>query len=130
MNQLANKIRKIREVKGYSQEYMALKLELSQRAYSRMEKGETKLSWERIKDISTVLEIDPVELVSADGSISINFCNNSNNHGRVETLNYNTDNEMKEKLLEEVDFLKQKIDELMEQNSKLISLLGAGSKVG
>ena len=93
-----------------------------------MENGETKLSWERIIDISTVLEIDPVELVSADEIVNFNYCNHSNN--KVETINYHRDEELKEKLLEEVDFLKQKIDELMEQNSKLISLLGSENKVG
>ena len=38
------KIKNIRELKNFTQEYMAEKLDISQAAYSKMEKGDTKIS--------------------------------------------------------------------------------------
>ena len=40
---LGQKIRMVRELKGFSQEYMAHALGLSQRGYSKLERDETKL---------------------------------------------------------------------------------------
>lgn len=48
---------------------MATKLNVSQRAYSKLENNEIKLDWERLTDISKVLEIDPIELISFDDSL-------------------------------------------------------------
>lgn len=58
------KIRKIRESKGYSQEYMAYKLGISQSAYCKMEKSDRKMNFENISKITELLEVEFVELVS------------------------------------------------------------------
>lgn len=58
------KIRKIRESKGYSQEYMAYKLGISQSAYCKMEKSDRKMNFEKISKITELLEVEFVELVS------------------------------------------------------------------
>ena len=41
---IGNKIKNIRELKNLTQEYLAEKLDISQAAYSKMEKGDTKIS--------------------------------------------------------------------------------------
>lgn len=51
------KIRKIRLEKGYSQEYMAECLKISQNTYSRIEAGEIKLFVNRLIIIASILEI-------------------------------------------------------------------------
>lgn len=43
MLMLGNKIRKIRTLKGYSQEYISDKLKISQSAYSDIETNKSKL---------------------------------------------------------------------------------------
>ncbi len=48
----SEKLRKLRIEKGYSQEYMAAKLGLSQSAYSKIERGKTKLTIERLERLS------------------------------------------------------------------------------
>lgn len=60
------KIRKIREIKNYSQDYLAQKLGLSVRAYSKIETGETQLTIRRLNQISLVLEVTPIEILSFD----------------------------------------------------------------
>lgn len=50
-------IRKIRELKGYSQEFLANQLEISQRQLSRIENNETDMSLSRLETISKLLEV-------------------------------------------------------------------------
>uniref|UniRef100_UPI00404888C5 helix-turn-helix domain-containing protein n=1 Tax=Flavobacterium sp. TaxID=239 RepID=UPI00404888C5 len=56
MENVIEKIKDIRKEKGYSHEYMAHMLDISQVAYSKIEKQETKLSVERLFKIAEILE--------------------------------------------------------------------------
>jgi|SRR5690625_1681151 len=64
--QINQKIRKIRELRGYTQNYMACQLGISQRTYSKIEREDTKLDWATIRHIATILKLKPGELVSFD----------------------------------------------------------------
>ncbi|WP_121810275.1 helix-turn-helix domain-containing protein [Mucilaginibacter kameinonensis] len=57
---VAAKIRTERKRLGYSQEYVALSLDLSQNAYSKIELGYTNISLVRLMEIALILntEID------------------------------------------------------------------------
>ena len=50
-----NKIKTYRKDKGYSQEYMAFKLDISQAAYTNLENQTSKLSVERLIQIAEIL---------------------------------------------------------------------------
>ena len=63
---VASNIRKIREHKNYTQEFLAAKLDISQNAYSKIELGYSKISLERLFQISEVLEIDSVKLLAVE----------------------------------------------------------------
>ncbi|QJD95572.1 helix-turn-helix transcriptional regulator [Mucilaginibacter robiniae] len=63
---VATNIRKLREYRNYTQEYLAMKLDISQNAYSKIELGYTKITLERLYQIANLLNIDPVELLKAD----------------------------------------------------------------
>ncbi|MDB5030131.1 helix-turn-helix transcriptional regulator [Mucilaginibacter sp.] len=63
---IAASIRKKREFKNYSQEYMAYKLDISQNAYSKIELGYTKITLERLFQIAEVLDINVSELIDPD----------------------------------------------------------------
>lgn len=54
---LGEKIRVLRVNKGYSQEYMANRLEISQNAYSKIERHQTDLTIKRLRQIANVFEI-------------------------------------------------------------------------
>ena len=49
------KIKQIRELKNYTQEYVATQLGLTTRAYSKIESGETQLTINRLNEISSIL---------------------------------------------------------------------------
>jgi len=63
---VAAAIRKKREFRNYTQEYLALKLHISQNAYSKIELGYTKITLERLFQIADILEFDVVEFITAD----------------------------------------------------------------
>lgn len=47
MESILLKIKNQRLLKGYSQEYMGMKLDISQRAYGKIENGYTKLNFSK-----------------------------------------------------------------------------------
>ena len=57
------KIKKIREAKGYSQEYMAKKLGIAQSTYCKMEKNARLINFENIVGLAGVLETEIVEII-------------------------------------------------------------------
>jgi transcriptional regulator with XRE-family HTH domain len=68
------KIKQIRELKNFTQEYVAGKLNLSTRAYSKIETGETQLTINRLNEISTILGIEPMEILGFDEKQVFNNC--------------------------------------------------------
>lgn len=82
---IGNKIKNIRELKNFTQEYMAERLDISQAAYSKLEKGDIKVSAEKLSQIAKVLEVNPEEIVSFDSQKYFNSFNNvkGNNNGSI-----------------------------------------------
>jgi transcriptional regulator with XRE-family HTH domain len=56
-------IRLIRESNGFSQEYVASKLELSQQAYSNIEKNPENASVKRLRQLSEVFSVPVTSLI-------------------------------------------------------------------
>jgi len=63
MKGVGEKIRIQRLTRNYSQEYMAWSLNISQAAYSNIERGETDITVTRIFEIAEILEISAFELM-------------------------------------------------------------------
>lgn len=59
MKNLPQKIRRLRELQNFSQMYLAEKLGISARAYSKIESGKIRLSTERFGQIADVLRCPP-----------------------------------------------------------------------
>ncbi|MBS1487611.1 MAG: helix-turn-helix transcriptional regulator [Bacteroidetes bacterium] len=117
MNSIGQKIRKLRELRGYSQEYVASKLDMSQNNYSRIELDQVKVNLDRLKDISLVLEIDPIDILNFDERYIFNSVSNNQNGGEVT----NNSGIFKEKNISQ--HLKDEIDYLREENRRLLKLL-------
>lgn len=108
MKAVGNKIRKIRELKGFTQDYMATQLEISQRAYSKLEKEEIKLDWQRIEKISHILEIEPIDLVSFDDNLVFH---NSTQSGKnnTNTINNHFPDELKKSYEDRIKHLEDEV---------------------
>ena len=81
---IGTKIRKLRELKGYSQECVASQLDMVQTNYSKIERGETKdMTVKRLEEIAKVLEVAPATILNFDEKQVFNstFNNQSGNQG-------------------------------------------------
>ena len=65
---VGERIKHLREMRNYSQEYLASKLNISQRAYSKLETGETKLSVDNLFKIAETLETSINNVLWMDGN--------------------------------------------------------------
>ncbi|WP_406824803.1 helix-turn-helix domain-containing protein [Pedobacter sp. KACC 23697] len=61
---VAGNIRKIREYRDYTQDYLAAKLKISQNAYSKIELGYSKLTIDRLFQIAAILEVEVPHLLT------------------------------------------------------------------
>ena len=115
MEKIINKIKEIRKDKGYSYEYMAHLLEISQVAYSKIEKNETKLTVERLYKIAEILEtkIEDVLDIKADKVYKQDLKDNSIGHQEIQNM-YQYNKEVYEKLItskdEQIELLKSLLD--------------------
>lgn len=66
-NALAQRIRAFRKLKGYTQNELAQKLEVSISVLGSIERGTRKVDLKMIRKISDALGIDPEELSSSAG---------------------------------------------------------------
>jgi transcriptional regulator with XRE-family HTH domain len=67
-----DKIRIIREVRGFSQEYMADKLGIKQNTFSKIELNQQKLTANLLQKIADELGVSPVDILSNQPTI-VNF---------------------------------------------------------
>jgi len=62
-------IRKYRELRNYTQEYVAREMGISQNAYSKIENNYTQLTVNHIKQISRILEVSIMDLLKDEFEI-------------------------------------------------------------
>lgn len=72
---IGNKIKNIRELKNLTQEYVAEKLDISQAAYSKIEKS-SKLPDEKLQQIAEVLEVKLEDIKAFDSQKYFNSVSN------------------------------------------------------
>jgi transcriptional regulator with XRE-family HTH domain len=88
MLEIGNNIRRIREIKNYTQEAVAEKVGMSVSAYGDIERGKSDVNFGRLSEIATALEVKPEEIVNF-GSVTYN---NTINDGENTVHNQNTVN--------------------------------------
>jgi transcriptional regulator with XRE-family HTH domain len=114
--QLGQKIKKLRELKNLTQEHMANSIGISQGAYSRMELGETEITYSKLEKISNELGMKPEEVIAFNDSLVFNVMNNQTGNGLVINNNQISENEKHlyeqqiELLKNEVNYLKKVLD--------------------
>lgn len=84
---LGRNIRNLREMKNYTQEVFAIRLDISQKQFSRIEKGEVSPTIRMLFKICQVLEVEPSFLLEFDSNKIFN--NNSINQSGGEFTAYN-----------------------------------------
>ena len=86
MNNIGINIRRIREQKGLSQDYVAQSLDISQASYARMENEDTKITVDRLYKLAEIFEIEVTEFFTGT-KMTIQTQNNYDNaYGFIENL--------------------------------------------
>lgn len=118
-------IRKIREQKGFSQEYMANILNISQASYARMENEETKITVERLQKIAEILETSIVDFFNNDRYI-IHNQNYDSAYGNAYVHNLTIENkEATEKLIASYEERIKEYQARLKEKDEQIALLKA-----
>lgn len=97
---ISDSIRQIREQNDLSQEQVAERIGMSKNGYAKIERGESRITFERLKQIAVAFDMDIVDLVKLGEKSFI--CQISENHSN----NYYAAHSDAELLLSEIDKLK------------------------
>ena len=104
MNNIVSNIKRKREQKGYSQEYMASMLDMKQATYSRLESQESKLTLDRLQEIADILETDIATLLDSSKITIQNQTNNDGAYGNGYVENLHIENkETTKKLIQTLE---------------------------
>lgn len=100
MENYIQNIKRIREQKGISQDYMAMELGISQSTYTKLERGEVNLYVDRLLKIAKVLNIGLARIFdeNANNSFNVNTYDTSSNFNQVIENQYNDSKELIKKL--------------------------------
>ena len=116
--QIGQKIKKLRELKNFTQSHLASELGITQSAYSKMELGETEVSYSKLTRIAEVLGMSPEEIMTFNEQMIFNVMHNQTGNGFVINKGF-TENEKKlyedqiTHLKEEINYLKKVLDKLL-----------------
>jgi transcriptional regulator with XRE-family HTH domain len=112
--EIGTKIRQIRELKGLSQEKMANELGLSLTGYSKIERNELSLNYEKLLKISEILKVNIENLIGFEKKIAFN---NFNNTVEQQIGAYNCPIELQQLYEDKIKLLEDKIKLLEEKVS-------------
>lgn len=124
---IGDKIRKVRELKGYKQEYVAGKLGLSVTAYGNIERNESSLTYERLEEIANVLEVTVQDILNIPEQLNIHSVNNAHqvgfNHHTTINDNRTCPEGEAEAYKQSISNLMKEVEHLREQNLQLLNML-------
>ena len=123
------KIRLLREANHWTQEEMAERLDISVNSYARIERGESKLDLDRLKQIAQIFNINVLELVdSSQGAVFfISECaisDNTHGSGRFNSHNnyYGAAADLASEV-EKLNLIVQHKDEIIAQQAQELAKL-------
>lgn len=118
--ELHNKVKRLREINDLSQEDMAEKLNVSKNTYGRLERGEVKISLDRLRKIADIFNIDLSDILKqSEQGLTLLITSGDSSHNNYYSSNYKD-------LISENESLKLALsykDEIIIQKDKEIALL-------
>jgi transcriptional regulator with XRE-family HTH domain len=120
MQHVGQRIKKLREAKNLTQEFMANNLKISQNSYSRIETENTKLTTEHLSEIATILEV-PAELIISNEAPSYTI--NNQNVDKYYTHIENLYEDQKEMHQTSIKILEDQLKHYQQENKRLMGLV-------
>ncbi len=121
MENIGTRIKRLRESKNWTQEFMASQLKISQNTYSRLENENVKLSTERLKQIATILDVPAEYLLNSEAPV-YNFHNENASikyAGHIENIY----EDQKEVFQNSIRVLEDQLKHYQQENKRLMVLL-------
>lgn len=111
--ELKERIKKLRELKGFTQQQLAERLGMTTRNYQNLENGDKDISFSELQIIANSLEMSVSGVVGFDEKMVFNNCKAENNENvAYGNLNIYTTEKLYDKILNEKD---KRIEELERQ---------------
>lgn len=108
------RIKRLREIKGLKQDYMADKLNISQQSYSNIENGKIDVPFSKIENIADILGIKVDELISFDEHYVLNNFGENKGH---QIVHYSFPDAIKQLYEDKIQLLEDKV-KLLEDKIK------------
>lgn len=102
---IGDKIKSIRELKNYTQEYIADQLGITQAGYSKIEKGKTSLSLDKLEQLALILDLSLENIINFESQKYFNHNSSSEN----EKVKNDTGLELVKRLYEDKIILLEKL---------------------
>jgi transcriptional regulator with XRE-family HTH domain len=117
---IGQKIKKLRELKNLTQTHVAQKLGVSQSAYSKMELGESEVTFNRLEKISEVLEMKPEEVIAFNESMVFNVMHNQNGGNIFRDINNKVSDTERQLYQDQIKLLKEEVTYLKKMLEKVL----------
>lgn len=117
---IGHKVKKLRELKNFTQNHMAQELGITQSAYSKMELGESEITFKKLERISEILGISLEDISSFNEQMIFNVMHNQTGNGFVVNKGI-SDQERKlyedqiKLLQDQNDYLKRMLEKVLEK---------------
>jgi transcriptional regulator with XRE-family HTH domain len=108
MFQAGQNIKAIRELKNFTQDYVASQLNMSVPNYSNIETGKTDVTLTRLQQIAQVLQIDYLQIIHLNRTEIFNAANN----GKGESSNI-IHHEIRSELIRQLQIKDEQINRLL-----------------
>lgn len=118
-NVLNEKIRALREMKHWSQEQMADRVNMSKNGYAKMERGESRLTVETLDKVAQAFDMDMVELINISDKGLIYLFSENNNGTQYGNFYQGSDSVVAEN--EKLQLSLEHKDEIIAQKDALIA---------
>lgn len=119
---IGQKIKKLRELKNLTQSHMADELGLTQGAYSKIELGESEVSYSRLEKISSILGLKPEDVIAFNDQMVFNISNNPNGGNVFSHIHQQAISDSEKNLyINQIDLLKEENAHLKKIIEKLLN---------
>lgn len=111
--EIGNKIKKLRELRNFTQEFMAQNLEMTTSGYGKIERNETEVSYQKLEKIAEVLGLKIEDIINFNEQVV--FHQLHNNYATAGYIINQTMNDKERSLYEQIIAQqKEEIDNLRE----------------
>lgn len=117
---LADKIKRIRTIKGLSQEEMSQKMNISQKVYSNLENNKTKIDDERLNQIAEAFDMDASDIRLFDEKQVFYHCTQSGNINNINNDSFDNERKIYDNM---IALLEKDKEDLKKENQRLLLLV-------